>query len=306
MTSHIKTFTEKLVEACKNPKANEDRVLRLILIKFRTLVNEANDAVATYFALEKNNGENVWAISFDKILFRGKLNMYATEIQSISAKVKTIGKDHGKDLTYLLEYKPPPAKAENNIVGFNDDLRTIKTRLVEESKDFFVIPIVGNAGSGKTTFALKIFEDLEIKKYFTHCVWIHISRGFHRKQKFIDILHQISKQTVDFSTASEDVLEAKIKKLLEDERYLIVLDSVREKEDWDSLKDAFPKNLRGSRVLVTTRNDNAVDSTWKSHSLGKLNNDDGWLLIKKNVFGTEGSRDTVFEEVGNDWLIIRF
>ncbi|XP_031103711.1 putative late blight resistance protein homolog R1B-16 [Ipomoea triloba] len=170
---------------------------------------------------------------------------------------------------------------------------------MEESKDFFVIPIVGNAGTGKTTFALKIFEDPEVRKIFTHCIWVHVSRGCHRKQKFIDILHQISKQTKDFSTELEDdELEAKVKGLLKDERYFIVLDDVREKEDWDSLKVAFPTNLGGSRVLVTTLSGNVVDSTWKSHSLGKLSNNDGWLLIKDNVFGTEGWCDTLIEELG--------
>ncbi|XP_031103702.1 uncharacterized protein LOC116007226 isoform X2 [Ipomoea triloba] len=305
MTFQIKTFTESLVVACKSPLANENRVLRLIVKKFGTHVNEARDAVANYFAQEKKHG---LAKAFDKIRLCGKLNDVVSEIQSIKEKVKTICEDHKAHLQHLQEdynkrsdLPPPKVRAnlrENKIVGFNDDLKTIKTRLMEASKDFFVIPIVGNAGTGKTTFALKIFEDAEIQKYFTHCVWVHVSRGFHRKQKFIEILHQISKQTDDFSIALEDVLEAKIKEILEDKRYFIVLDDVREKYDWDSLKVAFPTNLKGSRVLVTTWSGNAVDCTWKSHSLGKLSNEDGWLLIKNNFFGTEGCCDTLIEELG--------
>nr|GLL37185.1 uncharacterized protein LOC109181763 [Ipomoea trifida] len=310
MTSQIKTFTKDMVKACKNPSANEHRVLEVIVKKFRILMYEASDALTNYFAQEKKHGNNALAKSLDKIAHCGKPNAYASEIQSIKEKVKRISEDHTKDLLHLLEdynklrdMRLPKVRAElreNKMVGFNDDLKTIKTRLMEASTDFFVIPIVGNAGTGKTTFALKIFEDPEIQKYFTRCVWVHVSRGFHRKQKIIDILHQISNQIEDFSMELEDdELEAKVRGLLEDERYLIVLDDVREKEDWDSLKVAFPTNLKGSRVLVTTWSGNAVDSSWKSHSLGKLSNDDGWLLIKNNVLG-KGWRGTgtLIEELG--------
>nr|GMD43637.1 putative late blight resistance protein homolog R1B-14 [Ipomoea batatas] len=305
LTSLVKTFTENLVVACKNPQADEHRVLRVLLKKFRTLVNEARDAVANYFAQEK---KNALAKAFHKIPLFGMLKVGSDEIQSIKEKVKAISENHKEDLRHLREdYNKrtdlPPHKVraelrENEIVGFNDDLKIIETRLVEASKDLFVIPIVGNAGAGKTTFALKIFEDPKIRKNFTHCIWVHVSQGFCRKQKFIDILHQIFKPTEDFSTVLEDVLEAKIKELLEDQRYFIVLDNVQEKEDWDSFKVVFPINMKGSRVLITTRSGNVVESTWKSHGLGKLSNDDGWLLIKKNVFGTDGRFDTLIEEFG--------
>nr|GMD42047.1 putative late blight resistance protein homolog R1B-8 [Ipomoea batatas] len=186
---------------------------------------------------------------------------------------------------------------ENKILGFEEDLKTIKIELMGASQDFSVIQIVGNAGTGKTTFASQIFEDSEIRNYFTHFVWVNVSRGFHRKQKFIDILHQISGQTGDFDT--DNKLEDKVKELLEDQRYFIILDDVQKKEDWESFEVLFPKNLKGSRVLVTTLSGNVVDSTWKSHSLGKLSNDNGWLVIKNNVFGTtEESVDTLFKELG--------
>nr|GMD42041.1 putative late blight resistance protein homolog R1B-14 [Ipomoea batatas] len=175
MTSQIKMFMEDLVKACNNPNANEHRVLEVIVKKFKILVHEASDAVTNYFAHEKKHGNNALAKSLNKIAHRGKPNSYASEIQSIKEKVKRISEDHTKDLLHLLEdynklrdMRLPKVRAElreNKMVGFNDDLKTIKTLLMEAStKDFFVIPIVGSAGTGKTTFALKIFEDPEIEE----------------------------------------------------------------------------------------------------------------------------------------------
>lgn len=108
MTSDIKTFTEDLVKACKNPKANDHRVLRVIVKKFRKLVNEANNVVANYFAQEKKHGNNALAKSLNKISRCGKPNVNASEIQSIKEKVKTISEDHRVDLLRLMVDHPPP------------------------------------------------------------------------------------------------------------------------------------------------------------------------------------------------------
>lgn len=123
MTSHIKAFTDNLLKACKNPMANEHRVLRVILKRFRLLVNEANDAVGNYFAMETKRGQNSLPKSFHKIPFRENVNIYTSEIQSISAKVNTIRRDHGKDLIYLQDYKhihlPPPQVPQKLFSNFH-------------------------------------------------------------------------------------------------------------------------------------------------------------------------------------------
>nr|GMD42037.1 putative late blight resistance protein homolog R1B-8 [Ipomoea batatas] len=97
MTSQIKTFTESLVIACKSPLANEHRVLRVIVTKFRTDVNEAMDLVDNYFEHEKKHG---LAKAFDKIRLCGKLSNVGSEIQSIKEKVKTISEDHKEELSH--------------------------------------------------------------------------------------------------------------------------------------------------------------------------------------------------------------
>ena len=45
----------------------------------------------------------------------------------------------------------------------------------------------------------------------------------------------------------------KLHKFLKDKRYLVVLDDLWKKEDWDSLKVAFPSG-KGGKVMLTTRN----------------------------------------------------
>ncbi|XP_031103712.1 putative late blight resistance protein homolog R1B-14 isoform X1 [Ipomoea triloba] len=147
-----------------------------------------------------------------------------------------------------------------------------------------------------------IFEDQCIThKNFEDCIWFHVSQGFDRKQKFIDILCQITMAgTKDISMMTEEGLPREICERLEyRRRYFVVLDDVRKKEDWDCFKVVFP-NFEGSRVLVTSPYGNVVDRNWKSHNLEKLSNEEGWLLLKINAFGTEGCNDEVLESLGKE------
>nr|GME11067.1 putative late blight resistance protein homolog R1B-8 [Ipomoea batatas] len=106
LTSDIQTFSARLVEASKNSWANDHHVLRVVVKKFRTVVNEAQDSIADYVALKEKHGDNnAFTKSLDKIPFCGKIHDYASEIQSIKAKLDKIWEDHGQELLYLMTHK---------------------------------------------------------------------------------------------------------------------------------------------------------------------------------------------------------
>ncbi|XP_019164821.1 PREDICTED: uncharacterized protein LOC109160983 isoform X2 [Ipomoea nil] len=298
LTSEIETFNARLLDASKIPRAKELQVMKVIVKKFRTVVNEAQDAVAKYISEKKNHEEKTFTKCLDKVSHFGKVNVCASEIQSLRTKMNAIRQDHEKDLLSLTNYpnddpktdpshssQARPIVEKDEVFGFKEDMKTIKDRLIRASNNFMVIPVVGMAGTGKTTFATKIFEDSDILNKFALCIWLHVSQGFNRKQKFIDIIHRIKKSTEDYSSASDDHLAEEILNLLKKQKYFIVLDDVWEEKDWNSLKVAFPENLNGSRVLVTTRRGSVIDSKWEPHSLNKLDAGESWSLLKKNVFG---------------------
>nr|GMD45514.1 putative late blight resistance protein homolog R1B-14 [Ipomoea batatas] len=307
LTSDIQTFSARLVEASKNSWASDHHVLRVVVNKFRNVVNEAQDTIADYVALKGKHVDNVFSKSLDKIPFCGKINDFASEIESIRAKLAMNRQDHGQELLHLMTYKineqnkVRPTIEKNKVFGFEKDLKIIKDRFIEASYNFIVIPIVGITGSGKTIFASMIFEDQKcIPENFNKYIWVNVSQGFDRKQKFIDIIYQITNRKEDISMMTEEGLAREICELLKDQKYFVALDDVRKKEDWDSFKAVFPTNLKGSRVLVTSPYSNVVDSNWISHNLGKLSNEEGWLLLKNSAFGTEECNEKSLENVGKE------
>ncbi|XP_031103682.1 disease resistance RPP13-like protein 4 [Ipomoea triloba] len=265
LTSDIQMFNARLIEASKNPRANDHQVLRLIVNKFGSVVNEAEDTIADYVVLKKKHGHSALSKSLDKIPLCGKVSGYASEIQSIKTKMNAIRQEHEQELQYLMQYEikdedkalktfqqARPIVEKNEVFGFKKDLEDIKARLLEASDNFIVIPIVGMPGTGKTTFASMLFDDASILNNSVR-IWVPVSKWCDRKHKFTSIIYQITKSTEDLTTKSEEILKDTIQTLLKDRRYFIILDDVWEKKDWDFLQIAFPKNMNESRVLVTTR-----------------------------------------------------
>ncbi|XP_019164822.1 PREDICTED: putative late blight resistance protein homolog R1A-10 [Ipomoea nil] len=219
---------------------------------------------------------------------------------------------HEKDLISYMNYKSTgqdsdmqplqPIVEEDNPTGFEDQMEALLARLDGSSNNRIVIPIVGMSGSGKTTFAKQIFHGRnKLKTTFVHTIWVHVSQNFARKQKYIDMLYEITKHPRDeYSNIPENQLEDKIKELLKD-KYFIVLDDIWEKNDWNSLNKALPENSKGSRVLVTTRFRELVDTDEEPHDLRSLNNEESWELLEKIIFGKDGCpNESTLKTVGED------
>ncbi|XP_031100764.1 uncharacterized protein LOC116004742, partial [Ipomoea triloba] len=305
LTSDIETFNARLLDVSKNQSASDLHILRVAVKKFRAVVNEAQDAVAKYIDLNKRHQDNnALAKCFHKIPVPvcGNINVCAKEIKCIREKMKELLQAHEQDLISLMNYQTneqdnalqplQPVVEGGNATGFEKQVETLKTRLTGSSNNFIVIPIVGMPGTGKTTFAYQTFDSTKKLNMFVHSIWVHVSQGFNRKQKYIDILCAITQRPRDeYSGIDENQLAAKIKDHLNDKKYFIVLDDIWEKSHWDSLKEALPQNSKGSRVLVTTRFHSVVDSDEETYILKPLDHKVSWEILEKIVFGKDGCQN---------------
>ena len=79
-----------------------------------------------------------------------------------------------------------------------------------------------------------------------------------------------------------------MKKTLEGKKFLFVHDDVWNNnfDSWNVLKCPFEFGARGSKIIMTTRNERVASmmGTLPMHHLQEMAEDDGWRLFAKHAF----------------------
>ncbi|KAH0671777.1 hypothetical protein KY284_022864 [Solanum tuberosum] len=142
------------------------------------------------------------------------------------------------------------------------------------------------AGLGKTALARKIYNSHSIICHFDARAWCSVSQTYDRRELVLQILKQI---TGDHRSnyVNLDYPEDILRKCLYGKRYLIVLDNIWEVQAWDDFQACFPDRDNGSRIMVTTRNEELAMYMRRNsvpYSLPFLKDEKSWELLQKKVF----------------------
>ncbi|XP_059439346.1 putative disease resistance protein RGA4 [Corylus avellana] len=177
----------------------------------------------------------------------------------------------------------------DKVIGRKNDKKAIIDRLVDSNveENVSILPIVGIGGLGKTTLAQLIFNDEQIEKHFELKLWVCVSDNFDVKNIAEKILESAIKRKPE--TIEMDTLIGYLKGKIDGKKYLLVLDDVwnEDQEKWSRLKELLVGGARGSRILVTTRNESVarLTGTVQSYFLRGLDEDASWSLFKQVAFG---------------------
>ena len=120
--------------------------------------------------------------------------------------------------------------------------------------------VVGMAGLGKTTLVHSVYESERVKQGFNRHVWITASKSKTKLDILLTLLVEEFGCSITQGAAADVVaLARKLRKLLLNQRYVIVLDDLFVKEVWESVKHAFPDG-NNSRIIITTRRGDIANS----------------------------------------------
>ncbi|PRQ19027.1 putative P-loop containing nucleoside triphosphate hydrolase, leucine-rich repeat domain, L [Rosa chinensis] len=107
--------------------------------------------------------------------------------------------------------------------------------------------------------------------------------------KIFKVIQKLVPEDEEVETMDDNQLRKRIKKLLQNSRYLIVLDDIWDIPGWEAINHAMPNNNRGSRVMLTTRNVNVASASCLGnhdmfYRLEPLSPEDSWTLFCRKTF----------------------
>ncbi|XP_043699762.1 putative disease resistance RPP13-like protein 3 [Telopea speciosissima] len=202
----------------------------------------------------------------------------------------------------LRRSSPHDESTLKDIFGLDRKADELVAELVHKQDQCRPICIAGMGGIGKTTLATKIYNHEEVKHHYKCRAWAYVSKDFSVKDVFKRLIKEVkpnlsAEELQEMGMFSEVHLEEKLRELLKDCTYLIVLDDIWDLEAWESLNRAFPQQSKNKgRVILTSRNTKVAKESI-IHQLETLNETDSWKLFVVKVFNNDDC-PTNLEESG--------
>ncbi|KAK4538985.1 hypothetical protein RGQ29_032082 [Quercus rubra] len=224
------------------------------------------------------------------------------KINAMKQKLNAIAEDrkmfHSKE-----NHVEPPVSMEREqthsfvldekVIGREDDKKAIIELLLEPNNEenVSIIPIVGIGGLGKTTLAQFVYNDKNIKEHFELKMWICISDIFDVELIIQKIILATGEEPV---VHSMDKLRDQICKIIDQKKYLLVLDDVWNKDPhiWERLKDLLVGGAKGK-----------ITCPAPIYTLKGLNEEQSWLLFKQIAFRKgqgQGINNPRLDEIGRE------
>uniref|UniRef100_A0A0E0MHF2 Uncharacterized protein n=1 Tax=Oryza punctata TaxID=4537 RepID=A0A0E0MHF2_ORYPU len=176
----------------------------------------------------------------------------------------------------------------SSLVGVDGPTDELIKLLDDGEQSLKVVSIVGFGGLGKTTLANQVYKKLG--QQFDCKAFVSVSQKPDVKKIFRKILSQIKNSSDE--PREEDWLINELRIMLENKRYLIIIDDIWSTQAWKIIKCAFPESTCGSRILLTTRNGNVAKTCCYPHhdtvyQIRPLNEADSKGLFFRRIFGSE-------------------
>ncbi|ERM98723.1 disease resistance RPP8-like protein 3 [Amborella trichopoda] len=195
-----------------------------------------------------------------------------------------------------------PLEVERDLVGIEEKANSLKQSLMDGEGEFSVVSVVGMGGVGKTTLIKKVYNEDGIKLHFNYFDWVCVSQTYSMIELLCDMIIKVVGSTVDIQNKSEQLLKEDLHKNLSRRRYLIVLDDMWDISAWVCIREALPDVKNGSRVVITTRNEDLAKMVERNtiHVLKPLPYKESWeLLCKKAFVKNNGSCPEYLRETGH-------
>ncbi|KAJ0900685.1 putative virus X resistance protein-like, coiled-coil [Helianthus annuus] len=290
-----------------------DKVLTERMLKFLDIVYRVKDDIETFSLTEtrlKNMGLvkkriSVTANKFklcrevpDEMVDSMNVRRLKSKMDGISKEIQEWkdGKPSLADLapvqgSYAMNREEQPRQESDGYYApmkeetiFKKDVEKLVKQLTSNSKPLQIILVFGEVGTGKTAHVKTIYNKLEVKNKFPCHAFVILTTKCSIRYLMIAILQQVTSLKAKDKLKDEDLM-VKLNEFLKGQKYLIVVIDVKSSGLLKQLKDVLPDTNNGSRVVITTPDEEVAsfpDATTHYH-FKPLDMEDGFKFFEKKV-----------------------
>ncbi|KAK3418306.1 hypothetical protein EUGRSUZ_H04248, partial [Eucalyptus grandis] len=167
---------------------------------------------------------------------------------------------------------------EGELVGIDEPVENLIKWLLDEESGLEVVSILGMGG--------------RVKTFFQSHVWIKVSQSYKIEDILRDMIVQLHREFRQMIPQGIEIMRSTslkqiVKDILQQKRYVIILDDVWDKDALEGIKNAMPNSSLSSRIIITTRiTDIATASSNQSkvYELKPLSPKESRSLLGKKAF----------------------
>nr|CAB3488930.1 unnamed protein product [Digitaria exilis] len=191
------------------------------------------------------------------------------------------------------------------VLGRDQEKHQIISKLVEtkDQQKIKTVSILGLGGSGKTTLANLVFNDVNIiEKHFESRLWVHVSQEFDVKKLIKKLFEAIADK--DPAQHALPYMTKRITAELTGKRFLLVMDDVwvESQVQWENFMVYLKSGASGSRILLTARSRIVAESLGSRDEIDLpfLSLDNSWQLFQQSLVIPAEGLGLEFVEVGKE------
>nr|XP_027119067.1 putative late blight resistance protein homolog R1B-17 isoform X2 [Coffea arabica] len=254
-------------------------------------VHAANIAYKIEHVIDSIEVDAQWQHFFLVYDLLEELRIVNKQASSIQLTTSDAGVQSSKHIIQVPPNMISRAASNETVVDLRDEEQYAIDQLIKGSTRRGIVSIIGMPGIGKTTLAWKVFNHPNVRDHF-HCLaWCTVSHVYERRELLLEILRGIVGLTDEIRQMTNEYLQLKLHQCLLRNRFLIVMDDVWDAGVWNDLRNSFPDDANGSRILITSRlRDVAmqIEPDSDPHSLRLFSDDESWTLLVEKVFHGKG------------------
>uniref|UniRef100_A0A0E0M2J5 Uncharacterized protein n=2 Tax=Oryza punctata TaxID=4537 RepID=A0A0E0M2J5_ORYPU len=301
----INAFLKELgMNGCKG------EVVETWVRQVRRLAHDMEDVVDEFMYVIGKNKERESRAYVKKIIKKPKplfsLDEIATKADRINRQLMELSKRLGRWTQPILSGSSIPATnydteqqlylpghdysiTDAELVGIDKNRQTLIESLCLEDCSLRIIAVWGMGGLGKSTLVNNVDKNEATVSNFNCRAWLSISQSCRVHDIWRNMLKELcGKESREFDAENMSSTELKVEltKILDQKRYLIILDDVWLATDFLKIREVLVDNGLGSRVIITTRIEEvaSIAEDGCKISLEPLDNHDAWLLFCRKAF----------------------